>query len=358
VTCSENETIWVWSAGDGVPVACLHRSSCVMLEGGGARNSLFADAQRIVHLSMDGIKVWDAVHGQEIGHVPSPRYFWDSHVVFSADGHRCLVFEHHQTTAEIIAIASGDCLGRLAGHEGEITCMAFSPDGKRIASGSADATIRLWDGFNGAPLVCMRGHVGLVTSVAFSPDGQRLVSASVDETVRTWDSAGGTERACIRIGDPGVYISGCSAEKGEYVIHGVSAVAFTADGKHIVTLSRSGTPFMSETHTSRVWDERSGVCLKTLQGTGSFPAVCCTGSRWQASIRGPEVAITSAETVQVAGWFPAALTFLTAHPAGRIWAGSTGKHMYHFVLEGGEPEELSLSTNSAEGKGAAEKGEG
>ena len=144
--------------------------------------------------------------------------------------------------------------------------------------------------------------------------------------------------------------------KGEYVIHGVSAVAFTADGQYIMTLSRSGTPFMSATHTIRVWDERTGVCL-TLQGTGSYATVCA-GSRWQASIRGPEVQIVSAETVQVAGWIPAALTLLTAHPAGRIWAGSTGKHLYHFELEGSEPEELSSSTNFAGGKGAAERGAG
>jgi WD40 repeat protein len=175
----------------------------------------------------------------------------------------------------------------------------------------------------------------------------------VDKTVRTWDSAGGTELTCFRIGDPGVYSSGCSTEKGDYVIPGVSAVAFTADEQHIVTLSRSGTSFISETHITRVWDERSGACLKTLQGMGSFPAVCA-GSRWQAIIRDAEVEITSAETGQVVGWFPAALPSLTAQPAGRIWAGSSGKHMYHFALEGSEPVELSPSTNFPEEKDTAE----
>jgi WD40 repeat protein len=350
VTRSENQTVWLWSAVDGVPVACLHRSSYVVFSGGGARHSLFADGQHVVHLSTEGIKVWDAVHGAEIGCVASPVYFWSSHVVFSPDGQRCLVFGGAEKTAEIIVVAGGACLARLAGHEGEITCMAFSPDGQRIASGSEDGAIRLWDGFNGTALARMRGHDGLVTSVAFSPDGQRIASASVDKTVRTWDSAGGTELACLRIDDPGVWNSGWSEERGEDVIYGVSAVAFTADGQHLVTLSRFRTPFLSETHTSRVWDEHSGVCLKTLQGMESFPAVCA-GSRFQAVIRGPEVEITSAETGQVVGWFPAALKSLTAHPFGRIWAGKSGKHLYHFALEGSETEDR-CSMYSGDGRGA------
>jgi WD40 repeat protein len=264
------------------------------------------------------------------------------------DLHSFLVCSHDAATAEVRDPDSGACLANLEGHEGEITCMAFSPDGQRVASGSADATIRLWGACNGAQLTCMRGHEGPVTSVAFSPDGQRIASGSVDKTVRTWDAAAGTERACLRLDDPGVWSAGWSAGKGEYVTYGVSAVAFTAGGQQIVTLSRSGTLFLSETHTSRVWDERSGVCLKTLQGMGSFPAVRA-GSRWQAVIRGPDVEITSAETGQVVGRFPAALECLAAHPSGRIWAGSCGKHLYHFALEGRQPEQLSPSTHSLRG---------
>ena len=70
--------------------------------------------------------------------------------------------------------------------------MAFSPDGKRIASGSGDKTVRVWDAATGQPVgQPLTGHTDGVTSVAFSPDGKRIVSGSDDKTVRVWDAATG-----------------------------------------------------------------------------------------------------------------------------------------------------------------------
>jgi WD40 repeat protein len=338
VTRSENEALWLWSADNGAPIACLNRSTYLVLEGGGARDSLFADGQKVVHLSTEGIKSWDLTDGNEPRLIPSQPYYWSDRIVFSPDGDHFII---HGVTGGIFSLATGACLAVLHSHKGETTCMAYSPDGNRVATGSADKTIRLWEGLNGKPLACLSGHEDLVTSVGFSPDGQRLVSGSVDKTVRTWDVITGTQLSCLRIEDPGVWKSGQSRDKGEYAIHGVRAVGFTSDGQHIVTLSRSGTPF-SEIHNSRVWDERSGECLKTLRGKGSFPALCA-GTPWQAVLNGPEVEIISSNTGLVVGWFPATLKSLLANSSGRSWAGSFGKHLYHFALEGGEREECSIS---------------
>ena len=68
--------------------------------------------------------------------------------------------------------------------------MAFSPDGKRIAAGNSDGTVRVWDAATGRPVgQPMTGHTGSVNSVAFSLDGKLIASGSSDQTVRLWNAA-------------------------------------------------------------------------------------------------------------------------------------------------------------------------
>jgi WD40 repeat protein len=75
-------------------------------------------------------------------------------------------------------------------HHSRVVAVTFSPEGKTLASGSADATVRLWDVTTRQPLGDpLRGHSKDVLSVAFSPDGKTLASASQDGTVRLWDVA-------------------------------------------------------------------------------------------------------------------------------------------------------------------------
>src|SRR5260370_38210537 len=73
------------------------------------------------------------------------------------------------------------------GHSRAVRCVAFSPDGKRIVTGSWDKTARLWDAETGKEILALEGHSSMVQSVAFSPDGKSVLTGSLDGTARVGD---------------------------------------------------------------------------------------------------------------------------------------------------------------------------
>ncbi|MFI3221251.1 MAG: WD40 repeat domain-containing protein [Methylococcales bacterium] len=138
------------------------------------------------------------------------------------------------------------------GHQDNVTSIAYSPDGKRIVSGSHDSTLILWDVATGKVIgQPWKGHQNLVNSVAFSPDGKQVISGSNDGTLILWDAETGKA-----IGQPW-------QGSGE-----VKSVAFSPNGKQVISGDEQGTLIMWDV-ASRKPIRNQGVTLKDGRGINS-----------------------------------------------------------------------------------------
>ncbi len=192
--------------------------------------------------------VWDVTTGnplrQFVGHVgaiQSVDFSPDGQTLVSGgcglgDGLNC-------TQGEVILwnAYTGEELRTLQGHQGTVRSVAFSPDGTRIISGSADGTVLLWNVTDGIQLQRYEGHTAAVEEVEFSPDGRRIASGSADGTTTLWDVASAT---LLR----------------RYEGHDapVSGLAFSPDGVDIASGARNGTLLL--------WSANEGNILHRYEG--------------------------------------------------------------------------------------------
>jgi hypothetical protein len=113
-------------------------------------------------------------------------------VAFSLDG-KLLASGSGDKTIKLWNAQTGTELRTLSGHSQQVRSVVFSPDGTRLASGSGDQTIKLWDTQIGSELCTLAGHSHQVHAVVFSPDGSRLASGSEDKTIKLWNARKKTE---------------------------------------------------------------------------------------------------------------------------------------------------------------------
>ena len=166
-------------------------------------------------------------------------------VAFSPDG-KHIASGSWEKTIRLWDAQTGCQVGNpLQGHTDSVNSVAFSPDGRHIVSGSLDKTIRLWDAQTGCQVGNpLQGHTDSVKSVTFSPDGRHIVSGSWDKTIRLWDAQTGGQP----VGNP---LQGHTDS--------VNSVAFSPDGRHIVSGSWD--------KTIRLWDAQTGCQVgNPLQG--------------------------------------------------------------------------------------------
>ena len=148
------------------------------------------------------IQLWDVATRKKLstlrGHIDLPlqpldkpvqRMFKKNRVLavaFSPDGTR-LASGSPDTTVRLWDTTGDRDSMILQKHTGATNVLAFSPDGKMLASGSTDKTVQLWDTTHGEPIATLTGHINGIAALAFSPDGRTLVSGSTDGTIRFWD---------------------------------------------------------------------------------------------------------------------------------------------------------------------------
>jgi WD40 repeat protein/transcriptional regulator with XRE-family HTH domain len=176
----------------------LHRSivsSPIRLTLPGHNTRVFSaafspDGKQLATIGNDGTTIiWDPNTGQELRRLPGTTkpsdLFTDQRISYSPDGSLLAACDSNQL--KVYDPVSGKLLWALSGHKEDVISIAFSLDGKYVATGSVDTTVRLWDVSSGDLIRVLEGHSAEVGGLAFSPDGKLLLTSSEDGTLISWD---------------------------------------------------------------------------------------------------------------------------------------------------------------------------
>jgi WD40 repeat protein/tRNA A-37 threonylcarbamoyl transferase component Bud32 len=331
-SASDDGTLKVWEAQTGQELLALKVYA----------NSVAysPDGKRLAGVDGKAVKVWEAQTGRELlslqGHTGGIRS-----VVYSPDGKHLASASSDKTVKVWDAQPVPTPLTLNGGADTDVGSVAFSPDGKRLASASGtwDNTkiayvageVKVWEAQTGQELLSLKGHTDKVNSVAFSPDGKRLASSSgawastsKPGEVKVWDAQTGKELLSL---------------KGH--TDRVTGVAFSPDGKRLA--SASSHRLQSEV---KVWDAQTGQELLTLKGGGGNVAFSPDGQRL-ASAAG-ELKVWDAQTGQELlvckltggpGWFVGQVRNVAYSPDGqrlaspygdntmKVWEAQTGQEL-------------------------------
>ena len=264
VTASDDHTVRLWDAKTGKPIGEPLRARADLVTSA----TFSPDGKRIVTGSADNTaRLWDAETGRPIGEPLKGHAATVSSAAFSPDGKR-IVTGSADNTARLWDAETGRPIGEpLKGHAATVSSAAFSPDGKRIVTSYDNYTVRLWDADTGEPIGGLKGSSENVlqtgnatirisrglepTTAAFSPDAKRIVSGSISprafDTAQLWDV------------ETGKFI-------GEFTNQGtVSSASFSPDGKRIVVGSIWPLP-QAISNTAQLRDAVTGKPIGELKG--------------------------------------------------------------------------------------------
>jgi WD40 repeat protein len=182
------------------------------------------------------LKLWDVASGKML-HSCVGHTFYAEDVAFSPDG-RTLASAGGDFSTRLWDVKSGRELSRFTGHSHKVTSLAYSPDGGTLFSSSTDGTVRVWDALRAKELAILNGHTKAVMAISLTPDGKTLASGGLDGTVRLWDTVAHRE------------IRTLAAKHGE-----VWCLAFSPDGARLASGDRG---YAGSGGTLRLWDWRDG----------------------------------------------------------------------------------------------------
>ena len=193
--------------------------------------------------------LWDLSTGQQLRRV-SGGLLNMTCAAYSPDGR--FVLTGSWEIAQLWDAATGEEIQRFGRHSNWVRDVAFSRDGRLVLTGSSDGTARLWDAITGEELQRFTGHSDVVETVALSPDGGLVATGSYDRTVRVWDANNGKEL---------------------HRLEGLPPVAFSPDGRLLITNSASGAV---------LWDPTTGNEVRRLAKPHSSIDACAFSAdgRW------------------------------------------------------------------------------
>ncbi len=180
-------------------------------------------------------------------------------MAFSPEGKR-LAIGSREKYVKLWNVVSGREICTLEGHTWPVVKVEFSPDGARVVSCSSNSSgwgndqgkpceVKVWDAHSGAQMLSLKGHTSFVNCVTFSADGKRLATLSRDNTVKVWDALTGHEQRSLDV-----------------VASIAGGLAFSPDGKRL-----AGTHQRShESGQVNVWEIESGEVLLTLKGHSAW----------------------------------------------------------------------------------------